>query len=59
VSNIPYPNQYAQITSISLEYIALIYEHATQTRMWHTTDIFLGIASLKKSQLQAVLSINA
>lgn len=58
-SDISYPDQSALITSLFLEPIALIYEHATQPRMWHTNDILLDIGSLKKSQLQAVLLINA
>lgn len=37
------------ITSISLESVALIYEHATQSCMWHTHDILLAIGSLKKA----------
>ena len=58
-SDISYPDQSALITSIFLEPIALIYEHATQPRMWHTNDVLLDIGSLKKSQLQTVLFINA
>lgn len=58
-SDILYPGQFALITSNFLEPIALIYEHATQTRMWDTKEVLLDIGSLKKSQLQAVLFINA
>ena len=39
---------------MSLEPIALIYEHATHTRMWLTNDALLDIGSLKKNQLQAI-----
>ena len=52
ISNISYPDQSALITPIFLEFIALIYEHATQPRMWHTNDVLLDIGSLKKSQLK-------
>ena len=57
--DISYRDQSALITSIFLEHIAIIYEHATQSLIWQTNDVLLDIGSLKKNQLQAVLFINA